>query len=1070
MGKSGSEGLLAISKSTTLKVVRFYALLGSLWIVSTDAMVFLHGGEGALPFLLGLGKGLLYVVVTSIALYLYMTRWVHANRRESEILSQRLTQLSKYANDIVLLFDEDGHVIEANDRAADAYGYPLPILLQKSVEELSETSATWKERLDASVSKGKIRFETVHRRADGSLFPVEVSSRWIDTGGRHLVQSIIRDIGERKEAERQIVRLKDVYAALSQTNQTIVRISNREDLFQSICDIAIQFGHFQMAWVGVIDEPTQSIVPMAKAGRDIAYLEGMEISCDPGSLYSSGPTGQAVLTAQHFISNDLPESLRGKPWQARVAEFDLRASAAFPLFLKGKTIGALTLYSAEVGYFTEDLIALLDEMALDISYALQRMEEEKERQRLEQELVASSARIQGIVEGSMDAIAAIDADLRITLCNRQHGELFSEAFAVDWQPGMKVEEWGRHPAAIVRTLASNWSRALQGEHFVHPWSCVKNGEELFYESYFAPLLDEKNNPIGAFHVGRNVSNDRKMEFELRKLTTAVEQSPVTVVITDIQGNIQYVNPAFTATSGYTAEEVLGKNPRILKSGETSVTDYESMWQTISSGIPWLGLFRNMRKDGSLFWEEAVIAPVRDAAGAITEYIAIKQDITTRMEAEERATFLTFHDPLTQLPNRALGKTYMDRAMITADRLALKSALLFVDVDHFKRINDSLGYRVGDRLLQALAQRMQSCLRETDTLSRLGGDEFLIVLSAVEDEEAIDRMATAILEQAAVPFSIEGFELSTTLSIGVAIYPDDGRDFDLLYKQADMAMYFAKKSGRNTYRFYSPRMETDANEYLLILNGLRKALERNEFVLHYQPQVLLASGEVIGAEALIRWNHPELGFIPPGRFISVAEDSGLIVEIGEWVLQEACRQAVEWKQLGLNRLVVSVNLSAVQFKRGGLPQIVRRALAEANLDPSCLCLELTESILLEDNANVLAVVKQLKSLGVSLSLDDFGTGYASFAYLRNFDLDELKIDQSFIREIARNAGDERIVKSIVDLAKGFGLRTIAEGVEDAASLDMVRRAGCDRVQGYYFARPMAEADFERFMTSDARLPQ
>lgn len=611
---------------------------------------------------------------------------------------------------------------------------------------------------------------------------------------------------------------------------------------------------------------------------------------------------------------------------------------------------------------------------------------------------------------------------------------------------------------------------MDGEHSAHNWTCLKDGKQEFYESYFAPLFDHKKNPIGAFHVGRNVTEHRKMEFELRKLTTAVEQSPVTVSITDLAGNIQYVNPAFTATSGYTAEEVLGKNPRILKGGYTTPEEYEAMWQTISGGNPWFGLFHNRRKDGTLFWEEAVIAPVRDSAGAITQYIAIKQDITTRIEAEERATFLTFHDPLTKLPNRILGKTYMDRAMLNADQLELKSALLYVDVDNFKRINDSLGYRVGDRLLQALAERLQRCLRRSDTLSRLGGDEFLIVLSAVDDEEAIDSMASAILQEASAPFSIDGFELSITLSIGVAVYPDDGREFDLLHKQADMAMYFAKKSGRNTHRFYTAKMETDAKEYLLILNGLRKALERDEFVLHYQPQISLTSGKVTGAEALIRWNHPELGFIPPGRFISVAEDSGLIVDIGEWVLREACRQAADWRQLGFSHLVVAVNLSAVQFKRGGLPQMVREALSEANLEPSCLCLELTELTLLEDNANVLAIVKQLKSLGVSLSLDDFGTGYASFAYLRSFDLDELKIDQSFIREITRNAGDERIVNSIVELAKGFGLKTTAEGVEDSASLSIVRRAGCDSVQGFYFARPMPGQEFAAFLTADVPLPQ
>jgi diguanylate cyclase (GGDEF)-like protein/PAS domain S-box-containing protein len=557
-----------------------------------------------------------------------------------------------------------------------------------------------------------------------------------------------------------------------------------------------------------------------------------------------------------------------------------------------------------------------------------------------------------------------------------------------------------------------------------------------------------------------------MEFELRKLTTAVEQSPVTVVITDQNGTMEYVNPSFTTSSGYTAEEALGRNSKILQGGETSPDEYQAMWDCISRGQAWFGRFHNRRKDGSLFWEEAIIAPVRDQAGAITQYIAIKQDITRRLEAEERASFLSLHDQLTSLPNRVLGQACMEAAMEGADKTACRSALLFIDVDNFKRINDSLGYRIGDHLLRAIATRIQGCLRTNDTLSRSGGDEFFIVLSAVDNSTEIDRMASAILEQTRAPFAVEGFELSVTLSIGVSVYPDDSREFDLLHKRADMAMYFAKKSGRNTYRFYTEKMEADANEYLVIVNGLRKALERGEFVLHYQPQYSLQSGTVTGAEALIRWNHPELGLIQPGRFISIAEDSGLIVDIGQWVLEEACRQAVRWQQEGLGRLVVAVNLSAIQFKRDGLAEIVRSAIEDAHLEPACLQLELTESILIENEATVLATVHQLKSLGVGLSLDDFGTGYASFAYLRNFDLDELKIDQSFIREITTNPGDARIVKSIVELAQGFGLSTIAEGVEDLASLDIVRSAGCDRVQGFYFARPMPSDHFAAFVASCA----
>jgi diguanylate cyclase (GGDEF)-like protein/PAS domain S-box-containing protein len=1064
MSGIGSHGPLAIGRIATLRVVRFYLLLGFAWIVVTDGVVFLHGGVSLLPAMLGMGKGLFFVAVTGVALYFYMTRRAHETRHENEALRQRLTQLSKFANDIVLLFDESGKIIEANDRAVDAYGYPLDVLLAMNVEELRQSSNEWHADWATVIKSGEARFEAVHQRADGSVFPIEVSSRRIDHRGRHLVQSIVRDIGERKEAERKIIRLKDIYAALSQTNQEIVRTSNREELFKAICGIAVKFGHFRLAWVGMVDEATQAIVPVAMAGPEIGYLDGVRVSADPASPFSKGPTGLTVIRGEHFIANDLNEQMRGTPWQDHWTRFDIKSAAAFPMFFQGRAVGSLTLYSSEVAFFSEDLIDLLDEMAVDISYAMDRIEADRQRLNLEAELVATNARIQGILAGTQDIVAAIDRDLRITLCNRTHRELLESQFGIEMISGKSIEEWAAHPSLQVRSVAASLRKALDGEYKIENWSFTQGEEEVFYESFMAPLFDPLGEMIGAFHVGRDVSEHRKMESELRKLTTAVEQSPVTVVITDLNGSIQYVNPFFTVTTGYEAAEVLGKNSRILSSGETSHDQYQAMWECIQGGSPWFGLFHNRRKDGSLFWEEAIISPVRDAAGVIKQYIAIKQDITLRLEAEERASFLTFHDQLTSLPNRVLVKTYMETAKEDAEQSGGKSALLSVDVDNFKRINDSLGYHIGDRLLQTVAERIQGCLRSTDTLSRAGGDEFLIVLSAVTDEGEIGQMATAILNRTRSAFAVEGFELSVTLSIGIAVYPDDSLEFEALHRQASMAMYVAKRSGRNAYRFYTSKMETDANEYMLILNGLRMALERNEFVLHYQPQYCIETGEIVGAEALLRWNHPQLGLIPPVRFIPIAEDSGLIVDIGEWVLQEACREAVKWQREGQRKLVVAVNLSAVQFKRAGLPELVRRAFAEAGLEPCCLSLELTESILIENTANVLAIVKQLKALGVALSLDDFGTGYASFAYLRNFDLDELKIDQSFIHEIATNPGDEKIVKSIIELAKCFGLRTVAEGVEDAMALDLVRAAGCDYAQGYYFARPMPAEQMSALIAS------
>jgi diguanylate cyclase (GGDEF)-like protein/PAS domain S-box-containing protein len=1039
-------------------VVRFYLLLGCAWILVSDGLVFLRAGEGRLAALISIGKGLFFVGVTALAVFLYMTRWARASQSEAEALRRRLSQLSKYANDIVLLFDGAGKIVEANDRAVDAYGYPADTLLSFTLDQIRTSDDLWRNDWETVVNRGDVRFESVHRRADGSTFPVEVSSRRIDIKGQYLIQSIIRDISERRAAEARIIGLKDVYAALSQTNQTIVRVNDRDELFQKICDIAIEFGHFQLAWIGIVDEGTKNVIPAAMAGTELAYLDGLHVSADPQSELSTGPTGLSVVTGARVVANDLQATLLGKPWRIRWEQFDMRASAGFPLFSQGRAIGALTLYSRRAGFFTEDLVSLLDEMAMDISFALDRLEADHERRRLGEEVIASNARVQGIIEGTQDLILAVDKNLRITLCNRTHQGFLHNSDSDARHVGLRIDEWlsGYHAERDI--LVTHLSRALLGEHHVENWQSSSASDPVYFESYFAPLRNPAGEMIGAFHIGRNVSEHKRMEAELRKLTTAVEQSPVTILITDTSGTIQYVNPAFTATTGYSAIEALGQTPRFLRSGETTKDEYRSLWKTISSGQPWFGLFHNRRKNGTLFWEEAVIAPVRNESGSITQYIALKQDITSRVEAEERASFLTYHDALTRLPNRSLGKHYMEASIAEAGRSSRVAALFSINVDNFKRINDSLGYRIGDLLIQAIAARLQACLRTADVLMRTSGDDFLIVLAPVYGRVEIEHLATAILDQAASSFfAVEGFELSVTLSIGIAVYPDDGQEFDQLHKQADMAMTAAKKSGRNAYRFYSQKLEEDAAEYLLILNGLRKAIDRRELFVQYQPLFSLADGRIAGAEALVRWRHPDLGIISPARFIPIAEDSGLIVEIGEWVLQTACRQAACWQQLGFGRLVVSVNLSAVQFKRGGLPEMVRKALVDANLEPSCLKLELTESTLIENDSRVRTILQELKQIGVSLSLDDFGTGYASFAYLRNLDLDELKIDQSFIREISTKKGDKLIVKSIVDLARGFGLRTVAEGIQDVAALELVRASGCDYGQGFFLARPMSDSD-------------
>jgi diguanylate cyclase (GGDEF)-like protein len=434
----------------------------------------------------------------------------------------------------------------------------------------------------------------------------------------------------------------------------------------------------------------------------------------------------------------------------------------------------------------------------------------------------------------------------------------------------------------------------------------------------------------------------------------------------------------------------------------------------------------------------------------------------RAEANDRAEFLTLHDSLTGLPNRSLVRDRFDHTRALADRNSKRVALIDVDLDDFKTINDTLGYSVGDLLLRTVARRLQNCLRDFCTVSRQGADEFLILLPDLAGTEAVTPILDRLTATLAEPVRVENHALPVSVSMGIAIYPEDGGDFDTLHRKADVAMHRAKQAGRNIHLFFDDEMNVEAQEHFRLCGDLRLALMHGEFVLYYQPQVDLDSGAVVGAEALIRWNHPELGLIFPGSFIPIAEHTRLIVPIGEWVLREACRQGAQWAHEGLAALTIAVNLSAVQFRRGNVEQVVEEALAETGFDPFRLELELTESILIHKTESVLETVGRLKQLGVKLSIDDFGTGYSSLAYLKRFNVDKLKIDRSFVRDLVNRSDDEAIVRAIVQMGQSLNLKTIAEGVEDHPTVNRLRCLQCDEGQGYHFARPMPAKDFANYL--------
>jgi diguanylate cyclase (GGDEF)-like protein/PAS domain S-box-containing protein len=571
-----------------------------------------------------------------------------------------------------------------------------------------------------------------------------------------------------------------------------------------------------------------------------------------------------------------------------------------------------------------------------------------------------------------------------------------------------------------------------------------------------PLAEEGE--IGAVTVFRDMTQARERDKELRLAHTVFENSPYGITITDRAAHILDVNPAFTAITGYAKEEVIGANPRILQSGAQGYEFYRKMWQTLSEHGHWKGEMRNRRKNGEIYPEWMHIRAVRDSGGEISQYVAIFSDITEHEQATRQLEYLSNYDTLTGLPNRVLFQDRLIHAIAQPLRQGRLLALLFLDLDHFKAINDTLGHGVGDLVLKAVAQRLQVCVGANGTLSRLSGDQFGVLLDSIGSVAEVAGVSRDLLESLSAPFHIDSHDIYTSACVGVTLYPLDGDDAETLLINADAAMFRAKEMGHGGLQFFSADMTEGALDSMRLENALRQALKNGEFELAYQPQVDLASHRIIGLEALLRWNSPELGKVSPVRFIPVAEKTGLIVAIGAWVLETACTQNKAWQQAGLPPMRVAVNLSALQFRNGDLVETVRWALAASQLEGRWLELEITESVLMDDVEDTIATLNALRKLGCEIAIDDFGTGYSSLSYLKRFPVDTLKIDQSFVRGLGFDADDSAVVNAVIGLGESLGLKLVAEGVENATQLAALSaRTETISVQGYHFFRPAPAAD-------------
>jgi len=930
--------------------------------------------------------------------------------RESE---SRFRALAETASDAILTADSENQIVFANRAAERVFGYPIPAMIGRHLERIIPgLHPLWdpgSETADGSVSTDPAQREHTAIHASGRPIPLEISIARLPHNGRGPFSTIVaRDVTERKRAEGALRASEARKSAMIEAAlDAIVTIDAQGRVLEFNSAAERIFGYTRACALG--KPMADLIIPPSLRER---HREGM---------------------ARHLATGE--NQIFGKTLEMTGMRAD---GSEFPIELT-------------VTRLPSDGPPIFTGFIHDVS----------DRKRVESALKESEQKLRTLVTNAPIVLFAIDSDGVIT-----HSE------------GKGLETLGRKPGEVVgRSVSEIYGdhpdilehvrRALSGESHT---ATVRLGE-IAFETRYAPYRDSNGHVIGIIGVATDVTEQHRADQSLRaseaRYRTLFERNLAGVFRSTLDGRILDCNESFARIFGYSSPaEVLDQHAQRLylrpkdrnvflsRLGETnSLSNYESCVR---------------KRDGTPIWvlENATLVEGPDGDRSVIEGTII--DITERKRAEEQVKHLAFHDALTGLPNRLLFNDRLSIALAQARRSGEKLVTLFLDLDRFKVINDSLGHAAGDELLRRVAERLQANVRAGDTVARLGGDEFIILLTRISSEENAGKVAAKFLQSIRNPFLVQERNVFTTTSVGVSVYPNDGMDPETLIQNADVALYRAKEEGRDNYQLYAPAMNARALQRLSLENRLRQALPNEELILHYQPIVDVRSGRVCGAEALLRWRHPELGLLPPSEFITLAEISGLIVPIGHWVLKTACEQVREWQAMGYPQLRVSVNLSPRQFQQSKLVAQVTGSLASSGISAGSLDLEITESSAMQNAELTIATLLELKGLGVAISLDDFGTGYSSLNYLKRFPIDRVKLDQSFVHDMTRSPEDGAIVRAVISMAHTLRLVVVAEGVETEDQLAFLRHHRCDEIQGFLFSPPVEAIAFQKLLLRNQTL--